>query len=236
MLGIALGAMAILMVHGLTGGRWGTRLVVPLLAAASLLPLLTLLAVPLLFDLQVLYPWFPSHAPAIGAVRGQRWYLNVPGFAVRGAACLLLWNGIVYLLRRSYGDSVRPGSRGAFSPTLCIAGLIAYAITITIASVDWIMSLTPEWYSSAFGLLIMTSQAPLRIRVRGNGRPCCRSRGGSRTGSPGGGRSRQPAADVRHALGLHRLYPISDRMGGGTFLAKQRGTSLARTPDGEAWQ
>ena len=71
----------------------------------------------------------------------------------------MLWNGIVYLLRRGYSDSGSPASRGAFSPALCIAGLIVYAITITISSVDWIMSLTPEWYSSAFGLLIMTSQA-----------------------------------------------------------------------------
>lgn len=159
MLGIALGAMAILMVHGLTGGRWGARLVAPLLAAASLLPALTILALPLLFGLQVLYAWIPGHAPAIGAVPGQRWYLNVPGFAVRGAACLLLWNGIVYLMRRGYGDPGRSASQTAFSPALCIAGLLVYAITITIASVDWIMSLTPEWYSSAFGLLIMTSQA-----------------------------------------------------------------------------
>ncbi len=158
-LGIALGAMATLMVHGLTGGRWGERLVAPLLAAASLLPLLTLLALPLLLGLQVLYPWFPGHAPAIGAAPEQRWYLNVSGFAVRGAACLLLWNCIVYLLRRGYRDPGLRASRPAFSPALCIAGLIVYAITITIASVDWIMSLTPEWYSSAFGLLIMTSQA-----------------------------------------------------------------------------
>jgi hypothetical protein len=157
-LGIALGAMAILMVHGLTGGRWGTRLVAPLLAAASLLPLLTLLAMPLILGLQVLYAWVPGHAPAIDIASGQRWYLNVPGFAVRGAACLLLWNGIAYLLRRGYRDFAGKAS-SRLSPALCIAGLIVYAITVTIASVDWIMSLTPEWYSSAFGLLIMTSQA-----------------------------------------------------------------------------
>ncbi len=42
--------------------------------------------------------------------------------------------------------------------TISIAGLIAYALTITFASIDWIMSLTPAWYSTGFGLLIMVGQ------------------------------------------------------------------------------
>src|SRR5581483_915363 len=37
-------------------------------------------------------------------------------------------------------------------------GLILYGVTISLAAVDWIMSLMPQWYSTTFGLLIGTSQ------------------------------------------------------------------------------
>src|SRR5690606_6266957 len=37
-------------------------------------------------------------------------------------------------------------------------GLLIYALTITFASVDWIMSLDPHWFSTIFGLWIMMGQ------------------------------------------------------------------------------
>jgi hypothetical protein len=38
------------------------------------------------------------------------------------------------------------------------AGLVLYGLTITLASVDWVMSLTPEWWSTVFGMLFMVGQ------------------------------------------------------------------------------
>jgi hypothetical protein len=37
-------------------------------------------------------------------------------------------------------------------------GLVFYALTITFAGVDWIMSLNPHWYSTLFGFLMMGGQ------------------------------------------------------------------------------
>ena len=37
-------------------------------------------------------------------------------------------------------------------------GLLVYALTMTFASVDWIMSLDPHWYSTIFGLLFIVGQ------------------------------------------------------------------------------
>jgi hypothetical protein len=39
------------------------------------------------------------------------------------------------------------------------ASFVAYAIATTLAAVDLIMSLLPAWYSTGFGLLVMSSQA-----------------------------------------------------------------------------
>ena len=38
-------------------------------------------------------------------------------------------------------------------------GLVLYGFTVTFASVDWVMSLEPRWYSTIYGLLFMVGQA-----------------------------------------------------------------------------
>ena len=57
--GLSTGALALLMIHQLTGGAWGYDLRPGLLAAARVLPLLALLALPLLFGVNALYPGRP---------------------------------------------------------------------------------------------------------------------------------------------------------------------------------
>jgi hypothetical protein len=37
-------------------------------------------------------------------------------------------------------------------------GLLVYSITMSFASVDWLMSREPHWYSTVFGLMIMAGQ------------------------------------------------------------------------------
>jgi hypothetical protein len=38
------------------------------------------------------------------------------------------------------------------------AGLVIYALTITFAGIDWIMSINPHWYSTLFGFLMLGGQ------------------------------------------------------------------------------
>ena len=42
---------------------------------------------------------------------------------------------------------------------LSAGGLLAYGLTITFASFDWLMSLEPHWFSTIYGVLIMGGQA-----------------------------------------------------------------------------
>ena len=34
-------------------------------------------------------------------------------------------------------------------------GLVLYVLTVTLAAVDWVMSLDPDWYSTIYGLLFV---------------------------------------------------------------------------------
>src|SRR5215469_7045270 len=57
LLGLVLGALVNVWMHRLTGGRWGDALRPAARALARRLPWLLLLFVPVLFGLDVLYPW-----------------------------------------------------------------------------------------------------------------------------------------------------------------------------------
>jgi hypothetical protein len=155
-LGISLGGMAILLVHQLTGGVWGFPLRPPLQAAMETLPLLALLCVPLLFRLDSLYPWARPDTVAASALLQQKiWYLDLAFFRWRTVIYFALWLAIAYYLSRGLVHASRDaaangrGLRGVAS-----AGLIVYGLTITFAATDWVMSLTPVWRSSEFGLLV----------------------------------------------------------------------------------
>jgi hypothetical protein len=142
-LGISLGCLTVMMVHGLTGGRWARHVQLPLSAAVRCLPLLALLFVPLLLLLKDLYAWTnPAVAPE------KSWYLNEPFFLARAALYFIIWLTLASRIARAF-DAPR---------IWCVVGLILYALTTTFAAIDWIMSLVPQWYSTTFGLLSAVGQ------------------------------------------------------------------------------
>ena len=61
-LGLSLGSMALLMVHRQLGGAWGFLVRRPLEAGAMNLPLVAVLFIPILVDLERIYPWV-NHPP-----------------------------------------------------------------------------------------------------------------------------------------------------------------------------
>ena len=158
-LGIALGSMAITMVYRLTGGPWG-RVVSPALGAAALtLPLVAVLAIPLFFATGTLFAWTHPDPALVPLVRAKAWYLNLPFFALRNAAYLAIWLAIAVGLARDLRNGViEADAVDARLRRRSIVALLLYAVTLTFAAIDWLMSLTPQWYSTTFGLLAMLGQ------------------------------------------------------------------------------
>ncbi|MFL6622119.1 MAG: hypothetical protein ACJ8NR_05825 [Sulfurifustis sp.] len=153
-LDVSLGALAIHMIQGLTGGRWGDLVRGPFEAAARVLPWLALLAIPLVFGLSDLYPWLRPDAAHDPVLQQKSWYLSRGFFLARAAAYFVVW--IVLAYRAALlGATARASARRRRAN---IAGVLLYAVTVSFASVDWVMSLIPEWYSTTFGLLVGTGQ------------------------------------------------------------------------------
>jgi hypothetical protein len=154
-LGPALGSVALLMVHRLAGeGAWGREWRAALLAASRVLPLLGLLLLPILLGAAWLYPWMQAVVPGDPHVAQQRWYLNAPFFVLRAVVCFSVWLWLAHRLRRRLRDP----RLGASLPRFAALGLIVYLLTVSVAAVDWIMSLVPAWHSSIFGLIVATGQ------------------------------------------------------------------------------
>lgn len=160
-LGLSLGSLAFLMIHFVTGSRWGLTLRRVNEAAASTLWMMAILFIPLLFNLRGLYVWARPEAVQASAILQQKsLYLNGPFFIIRAVIYFAIWILLAFTLNRLSARWTASGdlaikrqlqSWGAF-------GLILYTLTITFASIDWLMSLEPFWNSTVYGLMIILGQ------------------------------------------------------------------------------
>jgi hypothetical protein len=162
MLSVAVGSLALVMVHQVTGGAWGVVIRRILGAASRTLPLLTVLFIPIALGLRSLYPWADeAHVAADPLLQWKQPYLNVPFFLARAAFYFAVWNSIAFFLNKwsleqdATGDPAIPRKMQLLSA----GGLLAYGLTITFAAFDWLMSLEPHWFSTMYGVLIMGGQA-----------------------------------------------------------------------------
>src|SRR5215831_15817275 len=100
-LGIALGCLAINMLHHLSGGAWGLVIRRLLEAAARTLPLMAVLFVPILLGLPSLYEWArPAEVAQDKVLQHKAPYLNVPFFLARALLYFAAWNLIAYFLAK----------------------------------------------------------------------------------------------------------------------------------------
>ncbi len=158
-LGVALGSMALVMIQHLTGGAWGVfRRVFE--ASSRTLPLMALLFLPIALGMGTLYPWtHADHVLADEVLRHKAPYLNSAFFLIRAFIYFAGWIGIAWTLTRWS----RQQDQGETAVNLRLqrlsgAGLVFYALSITFAGVDWIMSINPHWYSTLFGFLMVGGQ------------------------------------------------------------------------------
>ena len=160
-LSIALGSLGVLMVHHLTGGAWGFVIRRLLEGAAMTIPLMALLFVPLLFGLPHLFSWMSPDAMADAALRHKsQFFLNQPWFLARAALYFVVWSSLAWILRRWSLDQDRVGG-GEITrrfQRFCGPGLVVYVFTYSLAAIDWIMTLEPRWYSTIFGMIVITGQ------------------------------------------------------------------------------
>ncbi len=159
--GMALGCFGLVMIQYMTGGAWGMVIRRALEAGTRTWMLCALLVLPILLGVHQLYSWAqPEIAMHDRVIQDKAFYLNVPFFIIRAVLYYVIWGTIITLLNRWSLEQDRTGDINLAKKleTLSGPGIVIYAFTMTFAITDWVMSLTPHWFSTIFGLLICVGQ------------------------------------------------------------------------------
>ena len=157
-IGITLGSLALLLLQHLTGGAWGVVIRRVLEASTRTLPLMLILFIPIIFGLKQIYPWTSAAVmSATPALQQKAHYLNPSFFAIRAAIYFAFWSLLALLVNWLSLEQDRTGSKTIRKRLQIISGpgLALLIISITFASIDWVMSLEPAWSSTIFGLIFV---------------------------------------------------------------------------------
>lgn len=156
---VALGCLGWLMIQYLGGATWGLIIRRILESGASTLLPLAVLFIPVIVGLRDIYHWTNPAGIADEEVRTlvekKTAWLNPSFFTGRAVLYFVILIVFATILRRLSHRLDRDGD-----PTLIQSaqnwsgpGFLLYGLVCTFASIDWVMSLEPEWFSSMFGLL-----------------------------------------------------------------------------------
>jgi len=164
--GIPVGALAVLMALEIAGAA-DAPLADPLRSTVAALPVLAVLAAPILLHPGALFPLHGSTTP----------------FVSRAVVFLVLWTLLSLVFQRRPARPDGPGRNAWRGPgrnawrgpgrnawrgprrALAVVGLAVHSAIGTVAATDWALSLDPGLGSSSFGLLLMVSQCGAAVSV-----------------------------------------------------------------------
>ena len=160
---IGLGALFFVIVQHLVRAGWSVspRRHLEWLSS-GILPACAVLFVPVAVFAHTLYHhWMGEHAAHDELLRKKAAYLNPGFFYGRAVVFLVLWAGISLWFARTSRKQDETGDR-SLSQKMQLASapsMLVFGLSLTFAAFDWIMSLTPHWYSTIFGVYVFAGAA-----------------------------------------------------------------------------
>ena len=154
-LSLGLGALFFVLIQYASQGGWGVVLRRIGETTFATVPMMAALSIPVLLGVRDLYEWaHPGAAEHDPLLHWKEPFLNVPFFLIRAALYFAIWSFIALMYYRGSRGQDVSGDPGVSARLRRLAGpaIIVLALTQTFASIDWIMSLTPHWYSTMFGV------------------------------------------------------------------------------------
>lgn len=157
---ICLGALFFTQVMYLTGSAWSVtvrRFAEHLVAA---IPYCAVLFIPVLFGIHDLYEW--SHADKLDDILQKKSaYLNENFFRVRAFIYFGIWSFLAWKItgasaKQDHDKSIEHMNTAS---RWSAPGLMLTFLTVSLAAFDWVMSLSPHWYSTIFGIYVFVGGA-----------------------------------------------------------------------------
>lgn len=147
-LSVTVGASVWLLIGALTGGRW-LEAAAPVLAPLSKATwIFALMGAAFILAAPVLYPWWTD-----GTGARQALWLDPALFGLRTAGVLALWSLMGLLATRGV------------TPLIAALLLCAHGLGVSIAGLDWLLSLDPAFGSTAFGAHLAVLQLGLALAL-----------------------------------------------------------------------
>jgi hypothetical protein len=159
LLSLSLGALFFVATQHLCRAGWSVTVRRLAEILAGNLIFLAILFVPILVQIlcgrTTVYSWLdPAEVAGDHVLEGKSNYLNLPFFVVRCVAYFVIW---ALLARYFLSRSIRQDDTGEPQLTarmewLSAPALLLFAVTVSFASFDLLMSLDPYWFSTIYGL------------------------------------------------------------------------------------
>jgi hypothetical protein len=172
-MGVGLAAVVFLALMSVSNAGWAVSFRRVPEAMTSVLPLSALVLILLFFGIHSLYEW--SHTEVVAndrLLQAKSGWLNEPFFIVRSLLYMMIWSVFAYVLvkRSLRQDETGDPDLTRRNKKTAAAFLVVFSLTFTLASMDWIMSLEPHWYSTIFGIynfsgLLLNGLATMTVLV-----------------------------------------------------------------------
>ena len=161
----ALSGALLLSLLFLSGAGWSAALRrVPEAMMAGLPVFSLLIAAAMVFGRRALYPWSSA---AEGLSPAKAAYFSAPLLFLRLALVLGLWTLLARALRRASLRQDRDPALRSHQRLVRYAALftVLFALSFSLMSVDWLMSLDPRWSSTVFAVYVFAGLLVLGLAL-----------------------------------------------------------------------
>jgi hypothetical protein len=168
LMSIGVGALFLISLEYVAGADWSTPLRRIIEFTASITPYLIILAIPILLNMHSLFHW--SHTEVVESdkiLKEKAPYLNETFFLIRVAIVFALWTLFYFLLTKNSRkqDVSKDQNLTKLNIRLSAVFIPLFAITASVASIDWMMSLEPHWFSTIFGVYFFSGSVLAALAV-----------------------------------------------------------------------
>jgi hypothetical protein len=157
-----LGAFFFVMVQYLTGSAWSVTVRRIMENIMITLPACAILFLPVAFGLKDIYSWTnTAMVMADPALRLKAGYITENAFIIRTYIYFGLWSLWIFSIyhQSTKQDTEKSIRQMHIASRWSAPGLFLAIVVGTLASYDWLMSIEPKWYSTIFGLYILSGGA-----------------------------------------------------------------------------
>ncbi|NCS80538.1 MAG: quinol:cytochrome C oxidoreductase [Ignavibacteria bacterium CG_4_8_14_3_um_filter_37_9] len=152
---IAVGSLFLIALEYIAGAEWSTPIRrIPEFFASSI-PLLFVLVIPLLLNIHSIFEWSQKNVVAGDKIlTGKSPYLNASFFVIRTILTIGIWSLFYFLFVRNSRKQDVTKDQLLTKKNIKLSAIFipVFAITVTLAAIDWLMSLAPHWFSTIFGI------------------------------------------------------------------------------------